>query len=789
MNVIVFDRLSVPAWSGQEFSNVPSWPCLPLPEALRLESKGELLMSGYGSRSGQMLPRLSKAALSRFARDPDVQLNVVLVDIDYPNKEVPPDAWHLEVLKRVPASLGAPGWYRTAHGLRLVWALETPIPLIQADSALAWVHETLNAEGIPTDRPTADWTRMQRCPYVFGRNLPHCDFDAIPTLTIPALALVEATARELGSFVSCDRPDAPPKLTRSALAPIKKIDATLADNLYQGTLSAPVGERHATLLKCALTISFALKTLDPRDVYNLLHGSAVEMGKDLEELWRLCEWACAAYSSHTIEQAKLLKEAETRAGSALRCAPQDVQQRVILDSGKEFYIWDEEGQTYSKPFANQRQLLNGLKLHAPVLAGDVLWSGDSTQCIIRDYSSPLNRIVYSYNVARAHYDAHRRELTLPCVAPDPTLVPEYNPQIDAWLKELFGPHHYESGLRWLAACPRLDRPVCALYLRAAPSVGKGMLTLGIARLWSPQMEYTSYEEIVSDFRENLLRCPLIVADEKVPQGKAVNDSSIFRRIVGNGVHPINIKHQTPVTLLGFPRVLITANNEDALHIREDLDQDDLDAVRLRIGYIDREGDTAAQMLLQRLAKEAGFDSTYDFTSHWVSGGGIARHILWLQEHYVYQADHRFLVEGWDSEFTRKLATAAGTSGIVAETLVLAIRRGVYSPAVRWFDGAVYVNAPALAAEWRSIHGHDVDRAPNNGSRLKALRALSGGRKRTLRENNGSQNRYWEIPAPVLAKLAEDRNLAAFEEIILACERSKETEEKNNINVVDMRKRV
>lgn len=787
-HVLVFNRLAVKSWSGSEVVDAPSFRSVPLRAALERTSPGELLMVGYGHNDGEPLPRLNKAALSRFARDEKVTLNVVLVDIDYENHEEPPETWHSQVLSKVPFPTG---WYRTPHGLRLFWALETPIPLIQADSAITWVHDELRRAGIETDYGTRDWTRLQRNPHAFDRELPHSDYSAIPTLSIPEGVLSESTAAELGVIVNCTRPENTESLTRRELNPISKFDSVLAEDLYRGNLSAAVGDRHSTLLRAAITISHCMESNDPRVPYRMLYASAMEMQKPVDELWRICQWAAASYDSAQKEDAKELFEAKTRASKSLGCRIEDVRQRVILDTGKEFFILDEDTGSYSMPYGNQRQLLAGLKLHAPVLAGDVIWAKEPVADIMRDFASPVSRIVYSYATTGANYNATTGELLLPCAQRDATLKPRFSEPIDQWLQHLFGPEHYDKGLDWLAAAPRLDRPICALYFRGANSVGKGMLSLGIARIWSPYTETCAYKEVVDNYQESFIRTPLILADEKVPQNNfAANDSSVFRRIVGNGVHQLNPKHRTPVTLLGFPRVLITANNEDALNIREDLDQDDLDAVKLRVGYIDREGCTDAKDFLLEKSQELGYNTQYEMTKEWVARG-IAEHILWLEENREFDAGNRFLVEGWESDFTRSLVTSAGSAGLVAETLVLAIERGVYSDAVRWFDGYCFVNDSELAKNWKMIRGHEVDQPPSSNSRLKALRSLAEGRQKRLPTSSGKRGRYWAIKGTALAQLAEERNIAEFDEIMQSCAREQEDEtgipRKNN--VIDMEKRI
>lgn len=770
MAVIVFNRLAVPGWAGNDPCDVPQHACMPLKDALSITTPQERLIAAYGRSDGSPLPRLLKSAVARFPRDPNVALHAILVDVDYEDHQVPPEGWADEIVAKVAEGFQECGWYRTPHGMRLVWDLAEPVPLIEADSVIRWVHNRLNEVGVATDVGTSDWTRMQRLPFAKGLDLPHSDFDDIPTLVVPDEAREESTPRSMGPFIARARPASVDKVTRSDLSEIKKVDARLADALYAGNLAAPEGERHSTLLSAALTITHTMKTNDPYIPYRLLLASAEEMGKDEEELWRICEWAAAAQAGAEQEIKAQKRENTRQSAHALGISPMVLLGQLILDNGKEMYVWDEDLKEYCGPILNQRQLLSALKDHCPILAGDIIYEGKGVPEILRDHSAHLRNVVYCHWAERTHFDARRGELLVPSARPDPTLKPVFSKEVEGWLQRFFGQEHYDDGLKWLAAFPRLDRPVCALYLCGEKSIGKGLFAKGLARIYSPHCEYADYAEVTGDFQAKMLSSPLIYADEKVPQDAfKANDSSVFRRLVGNGSHTINQKHQSPVTLRGFPRVLITANNDDALSIREDLDSADLDAVRIRIGYIDRGKDTSASEYMVDLAEEKGYENTYDLTEPWVTRD-IAQHVLWLAENYKFRPDSRFLVEGWHSSFTDHLVTSVGAAGAIAETLVLAVERGLYTDSIRWFDGRVMVNATKLAMEWEQIRGQNIDRCPQTGSRTKALKSLAEGQQIRLKDSTDSVIRYWSIPATVLAGVADRYNIMDYSEFMLACSR-------------------
>jgi len=272
-------------------------------------------------------------------------------------------------------------------------------------------------------------------------------------------------------------------------------------------------------------------------------------------------------------------------------------------------------------------------------------------------------------------------------------------------------------------------------------------------------------ELLNEFNAGLKYSPLIWADEKVPQDAFKNnDSSVFRQIVGNTAIRIRDLYRSPAVLDGYPRLLITANNEDALAIREDLDAQDIEAIQLRIGYI-RANPSAADLLARLGGRE--------HTEAWVKGGALAEHTLWLHENRHVEAGDRFLVEGWESELTQSIATRVGSAGVIGEVIAHAISSNTYSDAIRWYGGSVYVNAQSLQAKWATVYGRE-DRVPSSNSMLKALRTLSHGRQSRLSGlYSDARPRYWRIDAKTIAEIADHRGVTAPEEITQRTSRASE----------------
>jgi len=795
--VLIVPHLYVRAWTGAPVDNRTSneifigTKAVPLLERMSLYSALEThfrdpdtCIVGYCPSNDEDItyPRLHSSAVVNYSSSwdsTDPKLTCLLIDIDYLNHEPPHEGWEQEILSKLTGEFAsACAWYRTPHGLRLVYALARPIPLPLAGSFLSQAHTALQAMGIPTDSGTVDWTRLFRAPRAGGRTYP-MDLSALRdgvVLHWMPEHLEETTASAIGSAAPRTLSEAIThvedyKITKADLKNLAKTSPDLADQLYHGTLTCLVGERHKTLLEASLRIVTAYASNDPLIPYRLIVKAAKKLGKQEAEVWRICEWAAAAYDGFQTNDKEERRTALQRAAKAMNVPVHDVARRLIVDLGSEQFVWDEGRERYASGCSHQHQVLTTADQLCPTLLSD--WYSSFAE-IMRAHSTKANRLVYTYIPEQGGFDPNTETMYVPVCRPDAALTPKYDPDIQGWLEALFGvdSEYYESVMDWLAALPQLDMPVCALYIDGPRSVGKGLLTYGLARLWSRECRTVPYEELLEDFNETLTQSPLVYADEKVPHGKQ-QDSSVFRRMVGNSSFRVNLKHRSAAIVEGYPRIIITANNSEALTFREDLDPNDIDALRLRLGYV-KVGPGGEKYLID-LAKKRGAPSARSMADRWRSDGLIARHILWLAQHREFTPGSRFLVEGWDSPLIKHLPSTVGSAGLIIDAAVSAILSGRQWESVRWFDNHVFINNPALAAEWEQLM--PGDRVPLSNGRMKALRSLSGGETRRLDVDTygaqRTQRMYWQIPASVIAEAAKDRALAEYDFIIDNCARERE----------------
>jgi hypothetical protein len=230
-----------------------------------------------------------------------------------------------------------------------------------------------------------------------------------------------------------------------------------------------------------------------------------------------------------------------------------------------------------------------------------------------------------------------------------------HPEIDGWLR-LLGGAQAERLLDWVAATSRLDRQACALYFDGVKSVGKNLFAAGLARLWTTGGP-SELARVLDGFNDSLVSCPLLFADETLPQKKGI--TAELRRLIGSTSRTLRRLYVPPCSLDGAIRLVIAGNNDRLLDTGEELSTDDLDAVAGRFLYV--KPDPRAAEYLADLGGPP-------VLQHWIDEDLIAEHSLFLRNTRTLNERSRFLVEGTSSEFHDHLATNNGLSGLVCEWL-------------------------------------------------------------------------------------------------------------------------
>lgn len=372
----------------------------------------------------------------------------------------------------------------------------------------------------------------------------------------------------------------------------------------------------------------------------------------------------------------------------------------------------------------------------------------NTKELLADYASVARTVVTQLDLGYSYYDEETQTFYEAC-CPIRPLEPVYSPEVDRWLK-LLGGAMSDKLLDWVATVTQLTKQSAALYIQGTPGTGKSMLSQGLAKLWHKGGP-TELVRVLGEWSGDMARCPLIVADEQIPQSfKGQRTSAELRSLIGSSSRTLSRKYLANSDLVGATRLILSANNADMLVFDETLSQHDLEAVAGRFLHI--KTDNKAKTYLESISTEG-----------WVDDDIIAKHALWLRDNRAVLPGRRFIVEGEASDVSKMLATRGGVAGRVAEWLVRCIcdDRPTAGPTqkdlVRIGNGDYLVCTDAIITFWDYyVKSSHVPSTPQVGA---ALRNLSTDTRRPK-----GKNRYYLIDLESICSWAES-NLVGDPETI------------------------
>jgi len=381
--------------------------------------------------------------------------------------------------------------------------------------------------------------------------------------------------------------------------------------------------------------------------------------------------------------------------------------------------------------------------------------------LLSDYAASANDVVGNMVISKSYFDIKTR-IFWEAACPLRELEPRFDPNIDEWLR-LLGGTQADKLLDWVASVTRLERPCAALYLSGCPTAGKGLLALGLSRLWR-ESGPTEYANIAGDYNSDIMKCPLIFLDEGVKETRRGNASTLLRQLVAATTFGMNEKFVVTRQAVGSCRIIIAANNEDVVTFTdEQMTAQDLEAVALRFMHVPV-GEVVVNWLRERNEGRA-------MTNGWIEGDGLARHALWLREHREVVPGSRFLVEGELSRLHRQLILKSENTGLVVEWLA----RYLANPQIYDRDarrrvtaggGCLYVNAQGLVDAWEI---YSKENRPTIAKISKVLARFSQGVHRTRVENVG-RIRYWKIDHEIVMSWALDNQVGNEDTLMQTLER-------------------
>lgn len=401
--------------------------------------------------------------------------------------------------------------------------------------------------------------------------------------------------------------------------------------------------------------------------------------------------------------------------AAQNCDTQDFRKRWIVSNANSFYVFVNG--RYLQPITRNDlpvSLLRDLS-RAPVELQRQSKRGDFLQRpvgeILAEHSTVARATVASLSLQRSFYDP-RTQTFHEAVTPLRPITPRYHDEIHQWLLML-DPHRLKV-VEWVAALPKLDYQCCALYISGASGSGKTLFASGFARLWSTG-GFSAFKDIVNNFNDPLLRCPLVCADESMPDKKDI--TSELRRLIGSRERALNRKFMPSATLHGSIRLILLANNERMLHTEEQMTADDIEAVGGRILF--RRVTKEATEYLKKIGRNR-------LEKEWILGDMMAEHSLYLSNSRpATDSNDRYLVDGDSEDFHSALALNSGLALLITQWLVLYFSDPNAPPiqGVEIGSGWVMAHAEAMAKQvmWdRYVPSTRVESAAKISQTLKAM---------------------------------------------------------------------
>lgn len=790
----------IKSFNGSNLGAVPAFPSVPLVSALTLASEADLRAVGYTVAGELQLPRLSKECLNFFDEaSVPVLMSYCFVDVDLPGHR----PWQDGELERTLVKLllmpefASAGFYQTEHGYRLVWKLDEPVPASLWRSWSMQFFSHLAQYEVEVDPGCREWTRIYRLPHATKEDAssplalhnatgPLCEGATLKWT--PSGPLVE---EHHATYLDVNFPPGPPDLLEPVPSDVMKALKAISyyDALAKGRpLAAPGGRRHA-LFSCAGMVAQALETADPILIYRVMLGAVLsdktvidahgnpDPAPDATVLWDACTFVARrqaakieeneemkrVFFANARDQTKTFVESLKGSSASTDDAAQaytpetdeQLSRRLILTeaSAKGFYVLRSDG-AYEGPIGSPLLALTVDKC-SPRLGSALITSKTGAirplADILRMGGTLVKQVIAVLGQPGNRYNPRSGILYEGIAALRDDIQPVFHQSIQDWLVLLGGANHHKL-LNWLATITDLTRPTCALYIEGEPGCGKGMLAGGISRLYGGPP--VNYAEFVGPFNGGLARSPIIWADEKMPSSRyGETPTEAFRSLVGNSDFTLSRKFMPTTPVQGCLRLIITANNSDALGIGENLSPHDYAAVVQRVGYIRVDPSTAQQI------KSLG---GRDYTEDWVSGDLIAEHVLWLRDNLSVARGSRLLVEGWEENFHRNLNLNLGSNHLVLETLCFILANGIQDPGTFVGNGSFCTSASAVLASWPAAVG--LHKPPPSRKLLhRALLNFSHGKKR-VEAPDGTRTRVWDIDLPEGLRLAEEYDLGEAEEI-------------------------
>lgn len=581
---------------------------------------------------------------------------------------------------------------RSGHGIHGYWGLDQALsisPGREFDQALNWYTQLFDRlkkafakRGWQLDSTAGIW-RSWRAPGTVNHKtgaLAEIEYSDGDRYRISDFGFGKTVLKP----VSAKTP-VPPDILKSVRTFLRAVSATDKDYekiqaLLRGESFAPPGEREPTMrnLAHAITRAEGGKDARPEDMAEVFRGSfqawqdepqapgesrltvAEEIAKVTKKIRSSQEKRNAddeAEAEHYsgIKRGLLSKRPPTLA---------ELQQMLILVKSPSYYVYNFKKRDYGFPVAkDELQVHCAAAWRGAPASVSISYENDKGKTVykmspqlVREYGTVVKGLLGDLSIQQSFYDRDEN-IFHPALCPRRKLESKFHEEIDEWLR-IFAGEFYVKLKDWLAAFSRVESPTCVLYLEGDTNTGKSLIARGLARVYV-KGDPADFDTCVgTTFNDQLRHCPYALLEEGVSDNR--NMSSKIRSLSTSNGFVLNAKYHAAVPIRGCVRIVVTANNPDALRFSESNSKRDLDAIASRILHIPVRPESTEWL------KERG---GRNFVESWVEGDRMAEHILWLEQNHKFVPGRRLLVEGIPTVFHGSLRCQSEADNLLYEFLV------------------------------------------------------------------------------------------------------------------------
>lgn len=637
---------------------------------------------------------------------------------------------------------------------RIILALTDPIPVAKWASVWAYFVSTLPTmvrDGKCVSVCDTQCKDPSRLYFVPGTNDTSAAFNEVidghPLNTADLIA--HADAMPVAALSTVERIEADRLSVADLNASIRKLSKSKSEELQQAAKwlrlmadgepwCSTSGQRHGVMLKMTLQLEALHPLVSCRTLARFFMPSLQAMAHDPsmlherriepDEIVKALEGARekrvqskAESESLRVEMMGSESDKYTDAELNAICKAQGITReqlptRWIMQAKGSYYVLTPNGYTTSNVASEMPSEMRALK-RTDVKLYDMKPTGLKLRAlgdIVHDCGGKVNHVIADMTVPYSFVDDDNRMHESVC-QPRKALRPVYHAEVDKWL-DLLGGDKKEKLKDWVATCTMTNRVTSALHVSGKKSAGKSLIARGLAAIWRKE-GWTELNALVGAFSEDALNCPILVADEYVPEGLT---ASKLRTLLGVESFSITRKHKPTAQLKGAFRVIFTGNDQDLFKFEnEDLSADALDATAPRIFHVE-----ASQEVADYLADH----------QDWLEKDWIAEHALWLRDNRQVVLGKRWAVEGTADASHKALAMGSNKRRRALEWIAgYALDQKKLAdqfPGGAFIDqGMFWVQSNALVKMWQSYtdEGARSDQ-PTVSQAARMLRGMASERK-------------------------------------------------------------